>query len=324
MHNRDLVVIGASAGGLEPMRRIFSGLRPTLPASVLVTQHLAPQRPSMLQSILARAGNFPVVDAEDGMPLELGRAYVARPDCHLLVTGNRLALNREPQQNGVRPAIDVLFCSAAARGRAAVGVLLSGTLDDGTFGLHVLKQAGGATIVQDPLDAEFAEMPANAIDNVAIDHVVPASAIAALLHQLTEEALPPLPAVPADVGAPADLPTGAVYICPDCGGPLQELAVAGLQRYRCELGHQYAPQALLASMGMETLRAVWSALRLHHDQLRVYRRLAERTARSGNPSLAERLHRRIAELERHEAALRKLVSAMPPTIRRDPPAGSKQ
>jgi two-component system chemotaxis response regulator CheB len=181
---RDLVVIGASAGGVEALRTLVSTLPRDLAAAILIVLHLPAGSTSALTSVLATVSSLPVHSAEDGAPIENGHLYVAPPDHHLLVDGDQLVLSDAPAENGHRPSIDALFRSAAARGPATVGIVLSGVLDDGTAGLVAIKSRGGLAIVQDPDDAAYRGMPDSALANVAVDELLTAGVIGARLGQI--------------------------------------------------------------------------------------------------------------------------------------------
>jgi two-component system chemotaxis response regulator CheB len=181
---RDLIVVGASAGGVPVLSELLQGLPADLSASVVVVVHTSPTSPGVLPQILDRAGQIPVQRATDGEILECGRVYVAPPDHHLLITDNRIHLSRGPRENGFRPAVDPLFRSAArSYGPRVIGVVVSGGLDDGTQGLLLIKRYGGIAIVQDPNEAMFNSMPLSAMQNVEVDRVLPIKEIpAALVH----------------------------------------------------------------------------------------------------------------------------------------------
>ena len=186
-HHRDLVVIGASAGGVQTLRQVVAELPANLGAAVCVVLHVAPEGPSFLASILARAGPLPCRSAADGDQLRVGEILVAPPDHHLVIEDEHVKVTLGPRENGHRPSVDVLFRSAAAAaGGRVIGVVLSGTRDDGTAGLAVIKSRGGATVVQDPNDALYPGMPASALAHVAADAVVPAPEIAAAVIKLMD------------------------------------------------------------------------------------------------------------------------------------------
>jgi chemotaxis response regulator CheB len=176
---RDIVVIGASSGGVDALTRLVAGLPPNLPAAVHVVQHTGPGAPGLLGQILDRVGPLPVRMAVDGEPFAFGEIRVAPPDHHLLLTTDGVRLDRGPIENRVRPAIDVLFRSAAiALGSRVIGVVLTGNLSDGAAGLRAIKQCGGISLVQAPEDALYPDMPRNAIRNDHPDAVLPLEALA--------------------------------------------------------------------------------------------------------------------------------------------------
>src|SRR5687768_9810566 len=170
MRTKQVVVVGASAGGIEALRELVAGLPADFPAPVCIVLHTAPQAPGVLDSILSRSGPLPARNAADRDRLEPGRIYIAPPDCHLLVEPGRTRVTKGPRENRFRPAIDPLFRSAAqVFGPGAIGVVLTGSLDDGTSGLDVIKRLGGTAVVQDPVDALYPSMPQSAIDHVEVD-----------------------------------------------------------------------------------------------------------------------------------------------------------
>jgi two-component system, chemotaxis family, protein-glutamate methylesterase/glutaminase len=184
---RDLIVIGASAGGVQALQELAATLPADLPAAVVVVLHLMPDGTSVLDSILDRAGPLPAGQAQDGEPLEHGHIYVGPPDFHLLLRDSTIHLSAGPEENGHRPAIDMLFRSAArAYGPRVIGVVLTGTLDDGTDGLRLIKKLGGATLVQDPDDAAYGDMPRSAIRSVDPDRVLPLAEMAVAIRAMTE------------------------------------------------------------------------------------------------------------------------------------------
>jgi two-component system chemotaxis response regulator CheB len=194
---RDLVVIGASAGGVETLKRVVAGLPKDLQAAVCIVLHVAPGSHSALAHILERAGPLPCMPARDGDYLRLGRILVAPPDHHLMIEGDRARLTVGPRENGHRPAVDALFRSAsAARNGRVVGVVLSGTRTDGTAGLAVIKDNGGATVVQDPEEALYPGMPASALAHVVVDAVVPSQQIAAVVEAMVNGSARPRPTTP--------------------------------------------------------------------------------------------------------------------------------
>ncbi|MFD1146571.1 chemotaxis protein CheB [Saccharothrix hoggarensis] len=195
MPTRDLIVVGASAGGVEALRTFVAGLPGDLDAAVAVVLHLPAGGTSALAGILNRAGPLPAVNASDGMALRRGRVHVAPPDHHLLVVDGAVHLSHGPTENGHRPAVDALFRSAAsAHGARVIGIVLSGALDDGTAGMITIAARGGLTVVQDPDDALYAGMPTSVLRHVKADHVLPAAKMGALLEDCVGVAVDDQPA----------------------------------------------------------------------------------------------------------------------------------
>lgn len=252
----DLIVIGASAGGVEALSNLVRELPAELPAAILIVIHIPVHGKSVMPTILNRAGALLAVHPQDGQPIQPGQIYVAPTNHHLLVKHNTIHLTLGPKENGHRPAIDPLFRTAARYyGPRAVGVILSGLLDDGTAGLLAIKKQGGVALVQDPEEAFYDSMPRSAIANVAVDHVLTLSGIAARLVQLAQEPVKPLPKpVPEFMEVEADMaeldidalqrperpgqPSG--FACPDCGGALWDLKDSQGLRFRCRTGHAYS------------------------------------------------------------------------------------
>lgn len=316
----ELIVIGASAGGLDGLLTIVNHLPPSLPAGVIVAVHS--HSSSQLSVILARESALPVKAAEDGDAIAPGRILVAPPDYHVLVSRGRVALGRGPRENGFRPAIDPLFRTAASAYRDRVmGVILSGGLDDGTYGMKVIKDAGGVTVVQDPDEAPVPSMPLSVIEHVAVDHVVNTLAMPELIARLTVHGtskgtvMPrrrePDPQNPSDTTEVEEmvetfgLPSGIT--CPDCGGALWEIRDGNLIRYRCHVGHQYSPESLESGQREAVEGALWSAVRALEEQADLRQRMAERAERAG----LKVIHDQFAEAARtshgHASAIRELL-----------------
>lgn len=303
---RDVVVVGASAGGVEALRALVSHLPPDLPASVLVVLHLPAGGTSALPAILDRVGPLPAVRARTGDRLDHGRIYVAPPDHHLLVIDGTVALSHGPTENGHRPAVNALFRSAAlSLGAAATGVLLSGVLDDGVAGLTAIAERGGRVLVQDPADALHTGMPKHALDVLTPDHVVPAADMGPLLGKITTETVeyavtdtPPTQLrwendlASTDWSGIPNLPRAdrlgdpSPFSCPDCHGVLVDLGDG--RRYRCQVGHAWTADALLAAQGSELDRALWIALRVLEEKVALGERMADRARDRGSERVAER------------------------------------
>ena len=325
-----LVVVGASAGGVEALRAFVAGLPPDLDAAVLVVLHIPRTGPSALPRILERAGRLPAVHPADGEILKPGHIYVAPADHHLLTLDSRARLSRGPSENGHRPAVDPLFRSAAREaGRATIGVVLSGTRDDGTAGAAVIVERGGMVLVQDPDDALYPSMPRSVLAHVPVDLVAPAAALGPAIAEAVRagRADPPEDDPPEDDVAPqpdlvgletamadlADLTTGelsaqpAGLACPTCNGALFQLPGEPRPRYRCWVGHAWSPESLLEEQAIAFEGALWMALRSLEEKNSLARRMGSAAADRGSASVAGHFHRVAQEAEQASGLIRNLI-----------------
>jgi two-component system chemotaxis response regulator CheB len=316
---RDIVVVGASAGGVEALRELIGLLPGDLPAAVLVVLHIGRTR-SLLPRILQRASRLPVAHARHGEPLRPGRVYVAPPDQHLTLVNGGIALSHGPTVNGLRPAVDPLFQSAAkAHGSRVLAVVLTGGGDDGTAGLIEVKRVGGLTVAQDPDEAVHPAMPQSAIEFVQVDHILKLTEIAALIDRQ------------ASAGRWADVvdaaQSGEVLVaddekrgrvsaltCPECHGALWELDEDGLLRFRCRIGHIYSPDSLLEMQADTVDRALWAALRSLEERAALCRKLAMQAAGRGHEASGEQFRRRALEVDGHADVLRDVISRRQPSL----------
>ena len=306
-----LVGIGASAGGVEALSSLVSLLPASFRGAVLIVLHVAPGVPSVLPQILARRCPLHVQAGDDGMPLRAGHVYVAPPDRHLLVGDGVLLLSRGPQENGHRPAVNPAFRSmAAAYGERAVGIVLSGTRDDGTAGLARIKAAGGRAFVQDPEEALYAGMPRNAMTHVELDGVHDVEGLAHLITGLagSEEEDTAMAAPDPPAGEPAHI-EATRFTCPDCGGVLKLQQDAGVEQYACSVGHVYSPQSLEAAQEDMVEGALWAGARLLEDRARFLEAMADRAASVGHARSSARFRERSAEALSRSHALRDMLGA---------------
>jgi two-component system chemotaxis response regulator CheB len=301
--NRDIVLIGGSAGGLEALERLMPTLPGDLPAAVFVVIHLPADSKSALTLILGRKTTLPVDVARDGDAIERGRVYVAPPDHHVLIEDGHVRLSKGPRENGNRPAIDPLFRTAArVYGPRVLAVVLSGNLGDGSIGLRAVASHGGLTVVQDPEDALYPSMPTNAIEGDQPDHVVRASEIGALIARYAVEAAP-LPLESAEERSERP----AAMSCPECGGPLFEFREGGAQGYACRVGHSFSPQGLFAEQADALESALWTAIRVLEERCDLATGLAERLeARDANAGAA-RFRANAEDARRQADAIRAVV-----------------
>lgn len=323
---RDIVVIAASAGGIEVLRDLLSRLPGDLAASLLIVLHIPATSGGALASILNRAGPLPAAPARDGERLRPGRVYVAPPDHHMLVTDGWVQLSRGPRQNGHRPAADPLFTSAAAAaGPRVMGVVLSGTLDDGAAGAAVVERCGGLVVVQDPAESAYPGMPDAALAATEHPLVLPIPGIAALIVQQSHQAVPPGGDAPGNPGDPGhlgdvlmdqpkviDTPPGewSGLTCPECGGPLHYSTWAQPGRYECRLGHGWSPASLFDGHSAAVEQALWvAALRLD-ERARLTQGMAEDAEKRGHALSAARFREAAREAEEALITIRALLERL--------------
>lgn len=296
MDNRDILAIGTSAGGFEALRFLAREFPRDLPASVVVVIHLSGQFRSSLDAILTQAGPLPATFAVDGQKLEKGRIYLAPAERHLIVESDRLRLGSGPRENNSRPSLDPLFRSTAlCCAPRAVGAVLTGTQGDGAAGLSALKQSGGITVVQDPGDAAFSEMPTMALARSHPDHIVALAGMPALLERLVHQpAGQPVP-VAGTLEYEVNIASGghgsmsemdrigrrSVFACPDCHGVMWEIEDGDLIRYRCHEGHAYSAEIMSLAIDDNLRRAFGSALRALEERVALARKLQDQASASG-------------------------------------------
>ncbi len=325
MAGHDIIVVGASAGGVEALRELVGGLPPNLAAALFVVMHVPPEGASKLTEILSRSGPLPVVRAKNGDKIRSGGIYVAIPDHHLLIEGEYILTVRGPRENRCRPAIDPLFRSAARYyGTRVIGVVLSGLLDDGTAGLSVIKQRGGIAIVQDPDEALYASMPNSAIHNVAVDHVVTLVEMSLLLADLAATPVDGEAKYPMDKNAELEakiaglevepmeslkeLGTASSFTCPECHGVLFEVQSGDdMLRFRCQVGHAYSVETMIAEQGDGIERYLWATLRAIEERIGLAERLAARARDHSHTQLARHYEETVDENRKQASVLKDIL-----------------
>jgi len=310
-----VVGIAASAGGVEALRRVVADLPAGFPAAICVVLHIPATGRSLLAPILDRYGALTALVAEHGQPLRAGHIYVAPADQHLLVRRRTIELTRGPKENSVRPAADPMFRSLARSwGPRAVGVILSGALDDGAAGAVCLAEAGATVIVQDPKTAIVPGMPAAAIAATRPDYTLPLEQISGVLTRLAREATPVVEeeAMASEPEPPEHLegerrPAGppSAFTCPECSGALWELRDGALVRYRCRVGHVYAEDAMVEAQGDAVEAALWTALEVLEERNELLLRMAGRM--EGKPRSARRFEEAASEVRDRAALIRRAL-----------------
>jgi two-component system chemotaxis response regulator CheB len=337
----DIIVIGASLGGVEALQRLVARFPKDLPATVFIVLHVPSGYQSRLPEILSRSGPVPASHPKDGEPLQATRIYVAPNDRHLLVEPGRVRVVKGPLENNHRPAVDPLFRSAAlAYGVRVVGVVLTGALNCGTSGLIAIKSQGGVAVVQDPADAYCGDMPRSALEYVAADYCVPLAELGGLLDRLARTPIDsqrkrrPSQALEQEVGSqlaaleavnrPPSNGTPSHFSCPDCGGVLFELSEEGLLRFRCRVGHDYTGEALSAGQQSAADLALWAAVRALEEKAALARRMAAGARERNLVFSLPRFEARAREAEQQAVLLRQLamgglsLSTPPPKNVEDP------
>ncbi|MBC8747510.1 two-component system chemotaxis response regulator CheB [Paraburkholderia sp. WC7.3g] len=307
MTQRDFIVIGTSSGGVDALRSLASQLPADIPASIAVVLHIGAHG-SMLPTLLNQAGPLPAKHAQDGERYAPGRIYVAPPDRHLVVDDGQLRLVHGAKENFARPAIDPLFRSAAAQiGPRAIGVILTGLLDDGAAGLEAIQACGGATLVQDPVDAFASEMPRHA--SPFADHVLPLDQMGRCLVKLTSanasapgqndrvrreatdrivlehsawlNGVPPFDPI-------KELATPSTFTCPECNGTLWRITGSRVIRYRCHIGHAYSAASLDDGLSVGAEDSLRQALRALREREMFSRERSDHFAKTGDTAAQQR------------------------------------
>lgn len=326
---RDIIVIGASSGGLEALMRLIPQIPRDLRASIFLVMHLPVSPPSLLHSILQPKTSWPVLPAVDGGALRHGVITAAVNDRHLLFDGERVRLSKGPRENRSRPSIDATLRSAAAQfGPRVIGVVLTGNLDDGTAGLWAVKDRGGVSIAQSPAEAEFPSMPRNAVAHASVDHVVDLAELPELLERLTQEEVTPLPHSTATAtltienriaGGENALNVGVLGLgspsmntCPHCHGTLMEVNDNGPLRFRCHTGHAFSPEALLVDLDRTIDDGLWSVLRSIDEREMLLDQLIQSARLSGQDGVAQEYARQAEDARMRGDEIRALVMSPHP------------
>jgi two-component system, chemotaxis family, protein-glutamate methylesterase/glutaminase len=289
----NVVVVGTSAGGLAALRQLVAGLAVPFPGTLFIVQHQGQFGRSYLQDLLQQRTELRVKQPANGETIQDGCVYVAPRDKHLILSASQISLRFGPRVSGMRPSIDMLFCSAAnAFGPAAIGVLLSGYLDDGVTGLAAIKDAGGTVVVQDPADAEVDSMPRSALKYMTPDYQLPAAEIGQVLSKLarrttvdpggaTMDEKAVLPQAVPDQPEPV-----TVFSCPDCGGAMQLVESSVLKSYKCHVGHSRTAESLLAEQAVVVERSMWYVTRTLKEMVALASELESQARLSGDNQAA--------------------------------------
>jgi two-component system, chemotaxis family, protein-glutamate methylesterase/glutaminase len=311
---RNIIVMGASAGGIPAIKQVIRQLPADIDAAIVIVIHVSPKSDSaVIANSFQKSTVLTCKEAADMMPLERGCIYVAPADHHLMIKGYNLRTNRGPHENKYRPSVDVLFRSAAVEfGHKAIGVILTGMLEDGTSGMSAIKRSGGICIVQDPIDAEFPDMPQSVLNNVVVDYVGTLDELPDIIGGVMKKPLPPHKIVPNELQIEADITEKMMsdidklktiagrsdFICPDCGGGLWAIKNDPVHRYRCHTGHVYTEKLLFELQEEKIEESIWVAIRLLEEKSNLMMLMNSRRSTAGKePSFIYQA--RIEEINKH-------------------------
>ncbi len=316
MAKRNIIVIGASAGGVYALKELMASLPPDFDATIFLVVHVSPHSPSYLPDILNHVGPIKAVHPKDGELIQPGHIYVAPPDHHLLIEYDQVIVKKGPKENRFRPSIDALFRSAAyTYGPRVIGIVLTGMLDDGTSGMWSVKRLGGICIVQEPEEAMYASMPNHVMEYVAVDFVVPVSKMAMLLSDLITEWVPDRPDVvqeelkriETEVNIAAqdnafdmgilDMGELTPLTCPECNGVLVNIKEGKLIRYRCHTGHAYTASSLLAETTKVVEESFWKGIRALEETVILLDQSSKHFEEGGNREAAEQFAQKSRETQ---------------------------
>ncbi|HKD38385.1 MAG TPA: chemotaxis protein CheB [Pirellulales bacterium] len=326
--SRDILVIGGSAGAVEPLRSLIRSLPADFDVAVFAVLHVPPDYESLLPEVLATPRGLPVEFAQQGQRIEPGRVSIAPPDHHLMLRADRMEVTHGPRENHSRPAIDPLFRTAArAFGSRVVAVLLSGMLGDGTAGFLAVRNAGGYTIIQDPGEAAFSEMPQKALRIAGADEILPSDKIPARLIQLAQQrpggahmdTNDPIDEMPEVVNHDKNdqvdgkrIGQPSLYTCPECGGVLWQVDGGPPLRFRCHVGHSYYGETLWTEQAEGLEAGLWISVRSFMEKATLARQLAAQNRRGGKEKVARKFEEEAEAVEGYANLIReRLLGAGP-------------
>lgn len=326
MQKRNIVVVGASAGGFQAIKQFISALPADLDAAIFIVWHMSPDVKGVMPQVLNRLRTLTAHNARDNEPIRTGQIYIAPPDHHLQVEKDVVRITRGPKENRFRPAVDPLFRSAAyAFGARVIGIILSGALDDGTAGLWTVKQYGGIAIVQDPNDAEVPSMPENALRSVPVDYILPVAKMAEVVISLVREEVSETkpPATKHDERVQTEINIAmehqdldhkifefgelSPYTCPECHGVLTSLVEGGRMRFRCHTGHAFSADSLIASVTESIEESLWSAIRNIQESVMLLNHMGDHFAEVNQPKLAAMYFQKATEANNRANIVRQAV-----------------
>jgi two-component system, chemotaxis family, protein-glutamate methylesterase/glutaminase len=319
-----VVVVGASAGGIQSIIELTAQLTEEIDAAILFVLHLTHlSGGNLFIQRLSQMTSFTCKLAEHGETITRHTVYMALPDNHLLVKDGKIQLGKGPAENRWRPSIDSLFRSAAAAYNSrCIGIILTGLMQDGTSGMIAIQKSGGTCIVQDPKEAEFADMPLSVLNNLDPDYCVSLRDMGTILKEKTSNGIPPFHEVPKTIAAEAaiaervaididnlkEIGEKSLFSCPDCGGGLWEIKDnEKLHRYRCHTGHAYTQDELSLKQAQALENSLWIALRILEERKQLMDKIAGEEFKKGWEKSAEHKKNKAKELEVHIERLKEFL-----------------
>lgn len=322
-----VIVVGASAGGMNALSEFVGQLKTGMDAAFFIVMHLS--RTSISDFLFHKLGPLTELKCEiatEGASIKKGHIYIASPNLHLLVKKDKIILGRGPEENRWRPSIDVLFRSAAAAySTRTIGVVLTGLLDDGTTGMLAIKRSGGTCIVQDPNEAEYPEMPLSVLNNMEVDYSIGLAHMGEVIESITQTT-PEEKSAPDDVIIESDiaervvvdydnvrqLGEKSIYACPDCGGGLWDIAKRGggkVVRYRCHIGHSYSEKDLFIKQGEIFESTLWIALRIMEERKTLLQKMEDDHTKRGLSKVAKEYKEKVDDLQGHVDKMKDVLFA---------------
>jgi two-component system chemotaxis response regulator CheB len=318
-----IIVVGASAGGLNALTELAGQLNNEMDIAVFVVLHLSTTGiGDYLVQKLQSGTSLHCKKASDGEAIEKGCIYVAPPNQHLLVNKSNIILGNGPLENRWRPSIDVLFRSAAASfSTRTIGIILTGLLDDGRSGMLAIKKCGGTCIVQNPNEAEYPDMPLAVLNNMEVDYCGSLAEMGTVIREIIKHPPQEKFDIPADIKAEseiaekvaigvervADLGDPTLYSCPDCGGSLWQITENNMNRYRCYIGHAYSENDLVSRQGENMEATLWIALRMMEERRNLLQKMEQDARRKGFMRIASDHHHRSVDLQKHIDKMKEIL-----------------
>ncbi len=323
--------MGASAGGMNALSELVSQFKQEMDAAVFIVMHLS--RTSISDFLVHRLQPHTSLQCEiakENAAIEKGHIYIAAANQHLLVKKNKIILGRGPDENRWRPSIDVLFRSAAAAySTRVIGVILTGSLDDGTTGMAAIKRSGGGCIVQDPNEAEYPDMPLSVLNNIEVDYCISLSKMGDAIFDITqtdpeEIAAPPDVVIESEIAERVvvdydhvkKLGDKSIYACPDCGGGLWNIAngSGNVNRYRCHIGHSYSENDLVIKQGEILESTLWIALRIMEERRNLLKKMEDDNSKKGLSKMAASYRGKGEDIQFHVDKMKEVLYATQNTL----------